>query len=246
MAEGLTRRGFVDIHCHLLPGLDDGPADEAESLEMARVLASAGFSEVYCTPHMLRGAYHNPPDNIRAAVADLQNALDNARVPLALHAGTEYYLDEFLPSYLEDPLTIGNSFLLVEASYQVAPEFLLDSIFRIIQKKFTPILAHPERCDILDPEKEPVARLKAMGCLFQQNIGSFAGIYGEKVRLRALSYLEKGFCGHIATDAHQFLHLDQWLSKGMNAIEKEVGAEIKKGLLSASSKNPIGKAGQAT
>ena len=233
MAEGLNRRGFVDIHCHLLPGLDDGPADEAESLEMARILASAGFSEVYCTPHLLRGAYHNPPAKISAAVADLQNALEKAQVPLALHAGTEYYLDEFLPSYLEDPVTIGNSFLLVEASYQVAPEFLLDSIFRIVQKKFIPILAHPERCDCLDPKKDTVATLTAMGCLFQQNIGSFAGIYGEKVRLRALSYLEKNICSHIATDAHQLTHLEEWLSRGMNVIVKEVGATLRKRLLSA-------------
>jgi protein-tyrosine phosphatase len=233
VAEGLNRRGFVDIHCHLLPGLDDGPADEAEALEMARILSSAGFTEVYCTPHLLRGAYHNPPAKISAAVANLQNAVDKEQIPLRLHAGAEYYLDEFLPSYLEDPLTIGDSLLLVEASYQVAPDFLFDSIFKIVQKKFTPILAHPERCNILDPEKDPVAKLKAMGCLFQQNIGSFAGIYGEKVRLRALSYLEKGICGHIATDAHQSPHLEQWLSKGMKIIDKEVGAEIKKGLLSA-------------
>ena len=232
MVEDLTR-GFVDIHCHLLPGLDDGPADEAESLEMARIIASAGFSEIYCTPHMLRGAYHNPPAKISAAVADLQNAFVKAQIPLTLHAGTEYYLDEFLPSYLEDPLTIGNSFLLVEASYQVNPDFLLDSIYQIILKGFTPILAHPERCNILDPDKEPVAKLKAMGCLFQQNIGSFAGIYGEKVRLRALSYLEKGFCGHIATDAHQLAHLEDWLYRGMKGIDKEVGAPVMKRLLSA-------------
>ena len=134
MAEDLNRRGFVNIHCHLLPGLDDGPAEETEALEMARILASAGFSDVYCTPHMMRGAYHNPPAKISAAVADLQNAVDKEQIPLRLHAGAEYYLDEFLPSYLEDPLTIGNSFLLVEASYQVNPEFLLDSIFKIVQK----------------------------------------------------------------------------------------------------------------
>ena len=233
MVEDLNR-GFVDIHCHLLPGLDDGPADEAESLKMARILASAGFSEVYCTPHMLRGAYHNPPAKISAAVADLQNALDMAQIPLTLHAGTEYYLDEFLLSYLEDPITIGDSLLLVEASYQVAPDFLLDSIYQIIRKKLIPILAHPERCDILDPDKDTVATLTTMGCLFQQNIGSFAGIYGEKVRLRALLYLEKGLTHFIATDAHQLPYLEEWHSRGMKEIDKEVGVAKKNGLLSAS------------
>ncbi len=232
VVEDLNRRRFVDIHCHLLPGLDDGPSEESESLEMARVFVSAGFSEIFCTPHMLRGAYYNPPARIRAAVADLQNAVDKEQIPLTLHAGAEYYLDEFLPSYLEDPITIGDSFLLVEASYQVAPDFLLDSIFRIVQKKFTPILAHPERCEILDPEKEPVTKLKAMGCLFQQNIGSFAGIYGEKVRLRALSYLKREICSHIATDAHQLPNLEEWLSRGMKIIDKEAGVEIKKYIFS--------------
>lgn len=225
MAELLNGNGFVDIHCHLLPGLDDGPADEAESVEMARILASAGFSEVYCTPHMLRGAYYNPPARVRAAVTSLQETLDRAQVPLKLHPGAEYYLDEYLPSHLDDPLTIGDSFLLVEGSYQINSEFLLDSIYQIVRKGFTPILAHPERCTTLDPNKDVVEKLAAMGCHFQLNIGSFAGKYGENVRLRALSYLRSGLCGRIATDAHHSVHLGQWLAKGMKMIDKEVGGQ---------------------
>jgi protein-tyrosine phosphatase len=234
VAGRVNGQGFVDIHCHLLPGLDDGPADEAESLEMARILASAGFSEVYCTPHLIRGAYDNPPERVRDAVAALQKTLDRAQVPLKLHPGTEYYLDEYLPLYLNDPLTIGGSFLLVESPSRVDPAFLLDSIYQVVRKGLTPILAHPERCAVLDPDKETVKRLGEMGCLFQQNIGSFAGIYGEHVRLRALAYLKNGLCGRAATDAHHSVHLGQWIAKGMAMIDKKVGTEMKKDLLSTS------------
>ena len=227
MVEDL-KRGFVDIHCHLLPGLDDGPATEAEALEMAHVLASAGFSEVYCTPHMLRGAYDNPPAKVRQAVTVLQASLDRESIPLKLHPGMEYYLDEYLPAHLEDPLPLGDTpFLLVEASPQANPDFLLDSIYQVARRKLTPVLAHPERCETFHREKDFFSKLRAMGCLFQANIGSFAGVYGETVQHQSIQYLKQGTYDRVGTDAHRFKDFDRWLKAGMKWIPTEMAASVK-------------------
>jgi protein-tyrosine phosphatase len=228
VAEGLNRRGFVDIHCHLLPGLDDGPADEVEALEMARVLASAGFSEVYCTPHLLRGAYDNPPAKVRQAVTVLQASLDRERIPLKLHPGMEYYLDEYLPAHLEDPLPLGDTpFLLVEASTQANPDILLDSIYQVARRKLTPVLAHPERCETFHREKDLFNKLRTMGCLFQANIGSFAGVYGETVRHQSVQYLKQGTYDRFGTDAHRFKDFERWLKTGMKRIPSEMAESVK-------------------
>src|SRR5665647_989200 len=98
---------MIDWHCHILPGLDDGPADIEKSLAMARLLAARGFATVYCTPHLIRGCYDATNDEVRRSLKELQQAITANGIPLALLAGREYYLDEFLPSALEDPLTMG-------------------------------------------------------------------------------------------------------------------------------------------
>ena len=140
----------TDYHCHLLPGLDDGSASVAESLEMARLLAEAGFAEVYCTPHCMKGVYDTTPQAVRAGVAELQRAVDLAGIALRLQPGMEYYLDEYFPAALEKPVPLGETgMLLVEAPSQAHPELVQENIFLAVRQGFTPLFAHPERCDFL-------------------------------------------------------------------------------------------------
>ncbi len=135
-----------DWHCHLLPGLDDGPRETAEALEMARLLQSAGHREVYCTPHCIKGSFETTPEQVRGAVAELQSALDAEGIDLKLHPGMEYYLDEFFPSVLDDPLLLGETnLLLVEAPSQADPEMLREHLFAVVRRGLVPLFAHPER-----------------------------------------------------------------------------------------------------
>lgn len=137
---------MIDRHCHILPGIDDGPETLAESLEMAKLLAAAGFRQVYCTPHCLLGRFDNRPSQVQKATDHLQKELHRAQIPLLLSPGMEYPLDEYFPVVLEQPQPLGDSrLLLVEVPRQVAMELVKENIQRILQRGLIPLLAHPER-----------------------------------------------------------------------------------------------------
>jgi protein-tyrosine phosphatase len=141
---------MIDWHCHILPGIDDGPKTMAESLEMARLLLAAGFVEVHCTPHYIMGGYDNTPDQVRQATESFQTELRRAGIPLTVKPGMEYYLDEYFPVQLENPLTLGDTRLvLVEASSQAQPELIKQNVYQILRRGFIPLFAHPERCSLL-------------------------------------------------------------------------------------------------
>ncbi|HZV82509.1 MAG TPA: CpsB/CapC family capsule biosynthesis tyrosine phosphatase, partial [Geobacteraceae bacterium] len=191
---------MIDFHCHLLPGVDDGSADLAESLEMAAILASSGFRDVCCTPHIIRGAFDNSREKIVTGVNALQQALDNARIAVRLRPAAEYYLDEHLLPSGESPLTLNDAgAILVEAPFQAETAIVTNLLQMVAGRGLVPLVAHPERCrafaGLFDkpkasgwrifnlfktPDTEPagdslLATLRDAGCRFQGNIGSFAG-----------------------------------------------------------------------
>lgn len=141
---------MIDWHCHILPAIDDGPETLAESLEMARLLAAAGFRRVHCTPHCILGRFDNRPFQVQRATAALQKELRHAGIPLLLSPGMEYSLDEYFPVLLDQPQTLGDSrLLLVEVPRQASIELVMENVRLIIQRGLIPLLAHPERCDLL-------------------------------------------------------------------------------------------------
>jgi protein-tyrosine phosphatase len=141
---------MIDYHCHLLPGLDDGPETADESLDMARALATFGFREVCCTPHCIKGHYETSPVEVREAVRKLQSRLDYEGVALTLRAGMEYYLDEFFEPYAANLLPLGDSRLvLCEAPPQAPPGLVSDMVGLIVVQGFIPLIAHPERSDVI-------------------------------------------------------------------------------------------------
>lgn len=141
--------GFTDYHSHILPALDDGARDVQESLRMAAILAAAGFRTIHCTPHRLVGAFEATPAQVADQVAALQRSVDAAGIPVRLLPGMEYYLDEFLLYNLKTPLPLGNSsLLLIEAPLQAIPPALERSLQQVKDTGFTPLIAHPERCQV--------------------------------------------------------------------------------------------------
>ncbi len=231
---------FIDYHCHILPGLDDGCRDLAESLAMAQVLVAAGFREVYCTPHCMHGVYNSTPALVQSAVVALQQQLDNEGISLKLHPGMEYYLDEYFSQKLDDVQPLGETqLLLVEFPMQyVDPEQTKNQIFQIVRKGYTPVLAHPERYQFLLPQKVPggilsgvkrlfgkaqpqselsapglLAELQQQGCLLQGNIGSLVGYYGRKVQANAEQFQQAGFYRFWGSDGHHPEPTERFLEK---------------------------------
>jgi protein-tyrosine phosphatase len=222
----VTSHGFaVDYHCHLLPGIDDGAATIEESMEMARALVAAGFSAVCCTPHQIKGTYECRPAAIRERTEQLQHKLGAASLQLKLFPGAEYYLDEYLPELLTDPLPLGNTnLLLIEIPNHAPVEFVKESCYRIKGSGFIPLIAHPERCTLLElnsggsdrkglfsslfnsklktQNSELLNYLLEIGCKFQGNLGSFIGYYGERIRQKAKEFLAAGIYTHFGSDLH--------------------------------------------
>jgi protein-tyrosine phosphatase len=163
---------MTDWHCHILPGLDDGAADIEQSLAMASALAAAGFSTVYCTPHRMRGCYEATNDQVRQGVGELQERLQERDLPLVLQSGCEYSLDEYLLTSLDDPLPLGDSrLILVEILPRLTAEMVRQVLYDVVKHGFTPVIAHPERCQLL----EPVARNDGGNNLFGSIKNLFAG-----------------------------------------------------------------------
>ena len=143
---------MIDWHCHILPGIDDGPDTIEKSLAMASALSAAGFSTVYCTPHLIRGCYEAGNDTVRRGVAELQERLDDSGIPLALFPGREYCLDEYLLASLADPLPLGNSHrILVEILPHTTADMVRRLMYGVVRSGFMPVIAHPERCRLLEP-----------------------------------------------------------------------------------------------
>lgn len=241
---------MIDWHCHLLPALDDGPASVTEAVELATALHAAGFHTVHCTPHYIRGFHDVDNEHVLEAIRQMQGHLQQRGIPLRLLQGREYYLDEFFPDVFADPLTLGESrLLLVEIPPHADADFVRKSLFRSVSAGFTPLIAHPERCRLLDPpeareanisgffgifrrplpaeRRQPAADerrssllqyLRDIGCVFQGNLGSFVGLYGEGVRKVAMAHLASGLYSHFGSDAHSPAGIGRWLRQGLLAV----------------------------
>ena len=243
---------MIDYHCHILPGVDDGCRDLDESLALAQVLTTAGFKEVHCTPHCIHGVYDNTPSSVSAAVEQLQQQINSEGIPLKLHAGMEYYLDEYFLQKLSDVQPLGEtSLLLIEFPMHPAdPWQLKDLVFQIVRKGYTPVLAHPERYQFLIPQEETagllngfkhlfvkaqqqselsalglLAELQQHGCLLQGNIGSLVGYYGHKVQENAEQLQRAGLYRFWGSDGHHPEPTSQYLEKARDILKGILAAD---------------------
>lgn len=197
----------ADLHCHILPGIDDGARDLPQALAMARIAVDDGIETVFATPHHLNGVYRNPADSVRAGVARLQAALDAEGIALKLLPGAENHLVPELPKALREgsALTLGDfgRAALVELPVHEIPigaEELLDNIRG---HGIVPIIAHPERNTSLRRNPDRLADWVGAGCLAQVTAQSCTGRFGEAVQLGSRTMIDRGLIHFVASDAHR-------------------------------------------
>ncbi|MGB7885277.1 MAG: CpsB/CapC family capsule biosynthesis tyrosine phosphatase [Xanthobacteraceae bacterium] len=196
---------MIDLHCHLLPGVDDGAKDLAMSLAMARMAASDGISTIACTPHILPGVYNNGGPAIRRAVARLAESIAGAGIPITLVTGADVHIAPDLDLQLRDgrALTLNNSrYLLLEPPHHVLPPRLEDLIFGLQAAGYVPIVTHPERLSWVEGHYDLIERLVSSSVLMQITAGSVMGRFGRRPRYWAERMLDEGLCHLLATDAH--------------------------------------------
>ena len=197
---------MIDLHCHILPGVDDGPKNLGESLEMVRIFIKAGYRQVVATPHQVPGTTWMPSiEEIRNRLAELNHAIKIKGLELDVLSGMEIALDPLIPDLLKTGqlLTLGKtSYVLIETPFQQFPLGWEQVIFAILSKGYFILMAHPERCAQLAAGLRLVDRLIESGVYLQVNWDSFLGYHG-RAALRVAHYLAESGCIHcLATDSH--------------------------------------------
>lgn len=199
----------VDLHSHLLPGIDDGAKSMPDSLALIRELQQMGFRKLITTPHVMGELYPNKPETILNQCQAVREALGaEPDITVSLHTAAEYMLDELFGEKLDNAelLTLPGRRVLVEMSFISAPPNLEEYLFRLQAKGYHPLLAHPERYLFLRDSFHKYHGMKERGCEFQLNILSLAGYYGKHVRENAFHLLREGLIDFLGTDLHHQQH----------------------------------------
>jgi protein-tyrosine phosphatase len=219
---------MIDLHCHILPGIDDGAADLTVSLQMARSFVGDGVSVVACTPHILPGLYHNTGPQIRSAIAALQQVLDQEGIPLLLVAGADNHIVPDFAAGLKAGHLLslaGSRYVLVEPPHHVAPVRIEDLFFNLILAGYVPILTHPERLSWIKSHYEMLQRLVRAGVWMQITAGSLTGMFGSKAQYWAERMLDDGYVHILATDAHNVDRRPPNLSQGFERAANRIGID---------------------
>jgi protein-tyrosine phosphatase len=216
----------VDIHAHLIPGIDDGAKTTAESLALIRGLQDLGIEKIIATPHVYKEYYPNTKADILRGLDKLKMALKTANISIPIEAAAEYFLDDHFENLLakNEILPLNGKYILVEMSFYGAPMKLYDYLFQIRQKGYIPILAHPERYIFYKDNFSEYEKLKDAGCLFQMNLLSLTGYYNETAKNIAQRLLSDYLIDFLGTDMHHLRHLNairnmELPSKVVSALE---------------------------
>jgi protein-tyrosine phosphatase len=218
---------LIDLHCHLLPGIDDGSKSVAMSLEMARMACADGINTIVCTPHILPTVYENKGPDIKAAVASLQQAVSEAGIPLQLLSGADVHIVPDLVAGLNEGRIItvaGSRYLLLEPPHHVMPPQFSDCIFRLQAAGYVAILTHPERLSWIESQYALIRAMVNKGLWLQLTAGSLSGRFGRRPRYWAERMLDEGLCHVVATDAHDTASRPPQLARAKAMAEVRVGA----------------------
>lgn len=220
---------FVDIHCHLIPGIDDGAESIAVSLAMARMAADDGVRTIICTPHQAGNFSANRGDAIRAAVRRTQQTLAQRGIPLSLLPGGDVRIESDMISRLRrgDLLTLGDHgrHVLLELPHELY--FPLEPVLKQLERHdMVGILSHPERNQGILRQPEVLLPLVDAGCLMQVTAGSICGSFGDEIADFSAWMLEEGMVHFVATDAHGVDTRRPVMSEAFNCVHERVGEEI--------------------
>lgn len=201
----------IDVHSHLLPGLDDGVQTFEESEVIINRFIALGYTKLITTPHIMSDMYRNTPERISGKLEELKAYLVEKNISIKMDAAAEYYLDEELTKKVErdEPLlTFGQNYLLFETNFMTEPLQLKEFIFLLSTKGYTPVLAHPERYLYLQHDPVKQEDLIDRGVLFQVNTSSLTGYYSKDAQRTAQHLIDKGWVHLLGSDCHMLQHVD--------------------------------------
>ncbi|MCM1154944.1 MAG: hypothetical protein NC392_06225 [Roseburia sp.] len=219
-------KSYIDIHSHILPGLDDGSEDFEMSLRMLRQAAEDGIGEMILTPHYKPMRRNVSPEKIRKVFRALEEKKNEAEIPIRLHLGSEiYYSSEALPALREGAaLTMaGTSYVLIEFSPREDYAYIRDAAYSLLSEGYSPILAHVERYGSLMAKKVRVEELYDMGCCIQVNAASVTGENGWESRQDVKWLLRREYVHFVGTDSHDDRKRTPKLGEAASYVAKKYG-----------------------
>jgi protein-tyrosine phosphatase len=220
---------MIDIHCHILPGIDDGAKDLQETLEMGKIAVADGITTIVATPHQQNGVYHNSSEVILKNVETVTLALNSARIALEILPGADVYIDVKTAEKIirGDLMTINNTgrYFLLEFPAHTVPPNIDKIIFNLLLKNIIPILTHPERIIEVQENPNQVYELVLMGVFSQITAMSLTGGFGRQAEKCAKTLLKHNLAHIIASDAHSVDSRPPVLSEAVQVASRIVGKE---------------------
>lgn len=221
---------IIDLHSHLIPGVDDGAQTIEDSIELARQAVDEGVEHMVLTPHHRNGKYINKSDEVIANAVALQTEYDKANIKLKVYASqeirlTEKFLDDLYNNYLL-PLDPSGKYYLIEFPSDRVPSIADGILKELIDDGITPIIAHPERNHELSTNLHRLFELIEMGCLSQITTSSYAGYYGEKLAENSRQIIEHNLAHILASDVHHMVHRPMNMTSAFDRMSEEYDKEM--------------------
>lgn len=214
----------VDMHCHILPGLDDGSQDLTETVEMLEIAASEGIREMVVTPHFNSSGRSAPPEKVLYTMERVQAVAQRENIPIQLYPGNEVYFFEELPRFLRENrvMTLNRSrHVLIEFSPSAMFQTIRNAMDSVLGTGFVPVLAHVERYECMVGDAENAEFLWDMGVELQVNAASVVGKTGASAKKLTHSLLKDGLVSYVATDAHSSGHRAPEMEKCLELLLKK-------------------------
>lgn len=206
----LGEKLIVDIHSHLLPGIDDGAPTMDHTIGMLRKFEELGYRKLIMTPHIMSGVYDNTSEIILNKLEEVRKVSQDLGLKLILEASAEYYFDETLFERIrnKDLLPFQGNHILFEFSFRNQPSQIEELVFQLKSAGYQPVLAHFERYVYFHSSVEVARSLRERGCFIQVNLNSFTGHYGPDIKNQAIRLLKAGLIDVLGSDCHRIQHLE--------------------------------------
>jgi tyrosine-protein phosphatase YwqE len=202
----------VDIHSHLIPGIDDGASSMEESIELISILKEKGYKKLITTPHIMSDYFRNSPEIILKGLEDVRKELARQKIDILIEAAAEYNLENEFEELIEEDniLSFGGDkkYVLFELSFYNEPSRLKDVIWNLKTKGYQPVLAHVERYPYWHKKWDKIEDMVNRDVKLQLNIGSLTGAYGPEVKNSAIKLIDEGLIDLVGSDCHNLRHID--------------------------------------
>jgi len=220
---------MIEIHSHILPGLDDGSRTNNETLEMARIAVEQGITDVIATPHHADGTYYTPTSIVEQSVQVLNALLTAERLPLTIHVGQEIRVHQNLLDEWERKIVstlAGSRYMLLELPAGYVPKYLNDLIYELSLRGVVPVIAHPERNKEIYSSPALLASLIEQGALCQITSHSLTGLFGRKIQKLSFLLCRSKLIHFVSSDAHNCYNRSFALRRAYQMLSKTLGSEM--------------------